>query len=119
MCLAFAATGMLEVFAGTGQIANTAVCSVLSFIGIVVVAVWRHKNRPSRAERAEDDPDFGQTVSIIGRNAQGGWDVHYRGAVWQAQWENDNPGPPAGTAVIAGRSGNTLIIRAAQPDTAA
>ncbi|MDO4906976.1 NfeD family protein [Neisseria sp.] len=85
--------------------------AVLASVGIAWANRWikRHR-RPGNGDASLNDLDIGQTVRISRRLHGNVYEVHYRGAVWQAEAANTQTASQPQTAVITGKKGNILLI---------
>ncbi|MFC3874557.1 NfeD family protein [Neisseria musculi] len=90
---------------------STTTAAVLATAGIVWVnRRLKSRRKTGNGETALDDLDVGQTVHINRRLHGNRYEVHYRGAVWQAEAANALAVSQPQTAVITGKNGNVLLI---------
>lgn len=95
----------------TGNVSGAILtAAVLSAAGIWLAQRWIRTYRRSKAEEAaQNDLDIGQTVQIVCHLYGDTYEVAYRGTHWQARALNQ-AAAEAYSGVIAGKSGNTLLI---------
>ena len=107
---ALATVGLTEWLFGTGMEFNLALLGILCFGGIFLAR--RYQKRRSRANVQVNQPlDLNQVVKVEQHLHDNVYQVHYRGAVWQAQLQDSDDIAIGQTAYISGRQGNVLHIR--------
>ncbi|MBR7059198.1 MAG: NfeD family protein [Neisseriaceae bacterium] len=113
LSIACAITGIIDHIFNPPDAINLTICGILSFIGIVLATYWHRKKRviPMSENTVYDDLDLGQNVTVIGQNNDGLYQVQYRGAVWQAQPDNNALLINGQQAKIVGKNANILIVK--------
>lgn len=105
--------GLAQWLLHTPWMANMAIASVFSIIGIILVRLWQKKH-PSAAfgHNIADDTDSHQLV-VLEQTLPGGlWLVRYRGTQWQARFSAGNNDVRIGdSARIHGKEGNVLLLK--------
>lgn len=106
------AGGGIAALQGTTNTNQFLAASLAGLVALAAVTAWKRR-RPPRAPQTQDDPDIGQSVSVltIDHNDPNQARVFYRGAQWDARLIA--PLPAAGhPAIIVGRDGNLLHVSA-------
>ena len=107
---ALASVGLTEWLFATGMAFNLALLGVLCLGGIFLARRYQ-KRRASDHVQVNLPLDINQAVKIEQHLHDNVYQVHYRGAVWQAQLQDSDDIAIGQTAYISGRQGNVLHIR--------
>ena len=107
---ALASVGLTEWLFATGMEFNLALLGVLCLGGIFLARRYQ-KRRASDHVQVNLPLDINQAVKIEQHLHDNVYQVHYRGAVWQAQLQDSDDIAIGQTAYISGRQGNVLHIR--------
>ena len=113
LSIACAVTGTLAWGFNFPQTINLTICGILCLIGIILATYWHKKKRviPMSDNTTYDDLDLGQNVTVIQQNNDGLYQVQYRGAIWQAQPDNNAILINGQQAKIVGKNANILIVK--------
>lgn len=107
---ALASVGLTEWLFATGMEFNLALLGVLCLGGIFLARRYQ-KRRASDHVQVNLPLDINQAVKIEQHLHDNVYQVHYRGAVWQAQLQDTQDICIGQTAYISARQGNVLFIR--------
>ena len=107
---ALASVGLTEWLFATGMEFNLALLGVLCLGGIFLARRYQKRRAASHAQ-VNLPLDVNQAVKVEQHLHDNVYQVHYRGAVWQAQLQDNSDINIGQTAYISGRQGNVLFIR--------
>lgn len=109
--------GLAEWLLKTSESVNAVIAIVFSILGITIVRAWQKKHPRENMAKPSDDPDYGQTVILTQLLPDGLWQVHYRGTIWQARFNNPTDAKSGDSAQIISHQGNILNITSQAPST--
>ena len=107
---ALASVGLTEWLFATGIEFNLGLLGVLCLGGIFLARRYQKRRAASHAQ-VNLPLDVNQAVKVEQHLHDNVYQVHYRGAVWQAQLQDNSDINIGQTAYISGRQGNVLHIR--------
>ena len=107
---ALASVGLTEWLFATGIEFNLGLLGVLCLGGIFLGRRYQ-KRRAASHVQVNLPLDVNQAVKVEQHLHDNVYQVHYRGAVWQAQLQDNSDINIGQTAYISGRQGNVLHIR--------
>lgn len=104
----FAAAGV--AFAGAGLVWSLVVLAAIVLLGMPLAHWLRKRLRNAASEEVTHD-DVGHDVTVL-ESGDGKLRVSYRGAAWDARFDDPHIAPPApgATCRIVAREGNRLVI---------
>lgn len=105
--------GGLAALIGLSDIPQFIAASIAGAAGVCLVSWWKRRRLPSPPAEL-DDPDIGQSVRVLRRDATGLLRVHYRGTEWDARFSHDAPDAEQGW--IIRRDGNLFILSTQPPE---
>ncbi|WP_434777520.1 NfeD family protein [Neisseria sp. Ec49-e6-T10] len=88
ICAAFMIAGLSEWLFQTPFYVNTIIASVMSIIGVLIVKKVNKTRKARGQDKALDDLDIGQYVEVTAVEPSGQAVVYYRGAQWQARFDD-------------------------------
>ncbi len=115
---AFATAGLANWLFNLSNSTGFIIVAIVSLLGVLIVKKHHHRIKQARANIKDDlaDLDSGQYVTVTTKQADGYWQVLYRGTIWQAQTNKDITFSENETAIIINKSGNILNIRPLEQD---
>ncbi|WP_028536472.1 NfeD family protein [Paludibacterium yongneupense] len=87
---------------------------IVGLAALLLVTRWRRRLKRMPLP-GPDDADIGQRVIILYTQGGDRLRVHFRGTEWDARLEGTPP-LPGGSAFIAGKEGNLLLLTLDKPD---